>query len=173
MEEQIVNRVASSPLMTIDLEDIYDGAERVAYDISQNLYEGLILREQEFRAFIKAHDWSQYEGKNVRVYASTDAIIPTWAFMLLVAKLEPVANFVMIGPEEAFELALFNRKFDALDWSQFDDKPVVVKGCGELAISETIFGELTRRLVPRVKSLMFGEPCSTVPVYKRPRAPKN
>lgn len=173
MEQEIVNRVASSPLVTIDLEDIYDRAERVNYDIADNLFEGLILREKDFRDFIKTHDWSQYANKNVRIFSSADAIIPTWAYMLLVSKLSVVANFVMIGDEEAFETALFNFHFEQMDWAAFDDKPVVLKGCGDLAISETIYGEITRRLLPRVKSLMFGEPCSTVPVYKRPRAPKN
>jgi len=173
MEGEIINRVSKSPLVTIDLEEIYDGAERVAYDIKQNLFQGLILKEQDFRTFIKEHDWSVYSGKNVRVFSSADAIIPTWAFMLLVSKLEPVTNFVMVGSKEEFELALFNEQFSRIDWREFDDKPVVVKGCGDLDISETIYGEITRRLIPRVKSLMFGEPCSTVPVYKRPKAPKN
>lgn len=173
MEGEIVNRVASSPLITIDLEEIYDRGGRVEYDLAENLYEGLILKEKDFRDFIKNHDWSQYQDKNVRVYSSADAIIPTWAYMLLISKLQPVANFVMVGTREEFEIALFNFKFESLDWAQFDDKPVVVKGCGELGISETIYGEMTRRLIPRVKSLMFGEPCSTVPVYKRPKAPKN
>ena len=173
MEQEIVNRVASSPLVTIDLEDIFDRGERVEYDIAQNLYEGLMLREKEFRTFVKEHDWEQYRNKNVRVFSSADAIIPTWAFMLLVTKLQPVANFILVGTKEEFELALFNMRFEQLDWAQFNEKPVVVKGCGDLDISETIYGEITRRLMPRVKSLMFGEPCSTVPVYKRPKQPKN
>lgn len=173
MEGEIVNRVAKSPLITIDLEELYDRSERVDYDIAQNLFQGLILKEQDFRTFIKEHDWEKYNGKNVRVFSSADAIIPTWAFMLLVTKLQPVANFVMVGSKEEFELALFNSRFDELDWTEFEDRPVVVKGCGDLDISETIYGEITRRLVPRVKTLMFGEPCSTVPVYKRPRASKN
>jgi len=172
MEEEIINRVAKSPLLTVDLEEIYDQAERVDYDIADNLFQGLILKEQDFRTFIKEHDWSQYQGKNVRIFSSADAIIPTWAFMLLVTKIEPVANFVMVGSKKEFELSLFNKEFESMDWSQFQDRPVVVKGCGDLDISETIYGEITRRLIPKVKSLMFGEPCSTVPVYKRPKTAK-
>lgn len=169
MEQEIVNRVANSPLVTIDLEEIYDRAERVNYDMADNLFQGLILREKDFRDFIKAHDWSRYANKNVRIFSSADAIIPAWAYMLLVSKLTPVANFVMIGDEETFEASLFNFRFEQMDWTAFDDKPVVLKGCGNLAISGAIYGEITRRLLPRVKSLMFGEPCSTVPIYKRPR----
>lgn len=169
MEGEIINRIAKSPLMTIDLEEYYPKGERCQYDLAQNLFQGMILREKDFRDFIKAHDWSKYKGKFINVICSEDVIIPTWAYILLVTKLQEVAAEVVVGNREQLEFLLFQRQFDQIDWSQFKDKPVVVKGCGDLAISETIFGELTRRLLPEVKSLMFGEPCSTVPIYKRPR----
>lgn len=173
MEGEIVNRVANSPLVTINLEDHYHHGERVEYDIAQNLFQGLILREKDFRHFVKEHDWSQYAGKNVNIVSSTDAIIPTWAFMLLVTKLEEYANMVVDGDAQLLEFAIFKKAFEKIDLEELKDRPIVVKGCGDLEISNTIYGEITRLLKPIVKSIMYGEPCSTVPVYKKPRAPKN
>ena len=172
MEGKIVNRVANSPLVTIDLEEYYHHGDRVEYDISQNLFQGLILREKDFRTFVKQHDWAQYSGKNVNIILSADAIIPTWAFMLLVTKLEEHANMVIEGSSELLEFAIFRKAFETIDLNELKDRPVVVKGCGSLNISNSIYAELTRILKPIVKSIMYGEPCSTVPVYKKPRVPK-
>lgn len=173
MEGEIVNRVANSPLVTINLEDYYHHGERVEYDIAQNLFQGLILREKDFRDFVREHDWSQYAGKNVNIISTADAIIPTWAFMLLVTKLEEHANMVVDGDAELLEFAIFKKAFENLDLEELKDRPIVVKGCGDLEISNSIYAEITRLLKPMVKSIMYGEPCSTVPVYKKPRAPKN
>lgn len=172
MAEEILNRVAKSPLVTINLEDYYHHGDRLEYDMAQNLFQGLILREKDFRNFVKEHDWSQYAGKNVNIISTADAIIPTWAFMLLVTKLEEYANMVVEGDVELLEFAIFKQEFEKIDFEELRDRPIVVKGCGDLAISNTIYTEITRLLKPLVKSIMYGEPCSTVPVYKKPRAPK-
>lgn len=172
MEEQIVNRVAKSPLVTIDLEDFYHHGDRISYDMAQNLFQGLILREKDFRAFVKEHDWTQYQDKNVHIISTADAIIPTWAYMLLVAQLEGYAHMVVEGSADLLEFALFKKAFESLDLENYRDRPVVVKGCGDLPITHSIYAELTRLLKPVVKSIMYGEPCSTVPVYKKARRAK-
>lgn len=173
MEGEIINRVASSPIVSIDLEDYYHAGERVVYDIADNLFQGMILREKDFREFIKTHDWNQYENKNIALVCSADAIVPTWAYMLLTTRLEGIANLVVMGSKETLEYALFNQALAKIDLESVENRPVVVKGCGELPIPESAYVEITRLLKPRVKSLMYGEPCSTVPLYKKPRLPKN
>lgn len=173
MEEAIVNRVANSPIVSIDLEDYYHKGERVVYDLVDNLFQGMILREKDFRDFIKSHDWSQYKNKNVALICSADAIVPTWAYMLLTTRLEGIANMVIMGTLEMLEFALFQQALSKLDLEALKDKPVVIKGCGELPVPESAYVEVTRLLRPVVKSLMYGEPCSTVPLYKKPKATKN
>lgn len=167
--EEIVNRVATSPLLSLDLEDFYPPGERALYDIKDNLYEGLILREKDFRAFVKTHEWSWYQDKNVALTCSTDAIVPTWAYMLLTLHLEPYARHIVFGDLAALEQALFQKTLAAIDPEAFRDKKVVVKGCGKLPIPEFAYVEITRLLRPVVSSLMYGEPCSTVPLYKKAR----
>jgi hypothetical protein len=130
---------------------------------------GMILKEKDFRDFLKGHDWTQYEGKNVAITCSEDAIIPIWAYMLLTLKLEPYANCVIFGSLDDLEKKLFDEVLEKVDFSDFLDKRVVVKGCGELPIPTNTYVEVTRKLQPYVKSMMFGEPCSTVPLYKKPR----
>ena len=171
MEEKdiIVNRVANSGLITLDLEDFLDKKERVIYDVKENLYEGLILKEKDFRSFIKQHDWEQYKDKNVALICSVDAIVPTWAYMLITSKLEPHASMVVFGGEEDLEKALVNNAFENVDFSEFQDARVVIKGCADLKVPEYMFVETTRRLRPYAASIMYGEPCSTVPIYKKPR----
>ncbi len=165
----ILNKVANSPLITLDLETYYHPGERVAYDLKTNLFQGLILREKDFRDFLKEHDWSIYHGKNVALTCSTDAIVPTWAYMLLAIQLNPVANLVVFGDMQALELALFKHALARINPEDFRDKKVVIKGCGNLAIPASAYVEITRLLQPVVASLMFGEPCSTVPLYKKPK----
>jgi hypothetical protein len=169
MEEQdlIINKVVNSGLLTLDLEDYYHPGERVVYDITDNLFHGLILKEKDFREFLKAHDWTQYTDKNVAIICSADAIVPTWAYMLLATYLEPYANFFVFGGLETLEEALFSRALAKLDLASFKDARVVVKGCGNLPVPTYAYVEITRLLKPHVKSLMYGEPCSTVPIYKR------
>lgn len=171
MEGEIINRVANSPIITFNLEDYYHKGERLIYDVADNLFQGLILREKDFREFIKQHDWSQYEGKNVALTCSADAIVPTWAYMLLVSKMEEVANMVVLGSLEVLEFALYKQALSAIDISAFENRPVVVKGCGDLPVPESAYVEITRMIRPVAKSIMYGEPCSTVPIYKRPRKP--
>ncbi len=167
--EEIVNRVEASGLIVFDLEDYYHHGERVLYDIKNNLYQGLILKEKEFRDFIKNHDWSVYSGKNVGLYCSEDAIVPTWAYMLLVIKLQPYANMVVFGGKEELEISLYKDALSKVDVESFREAKVVIKGCSKYNVPVYAYAEITRLLKPVVSSLMFGEPCSTVPLYKRPK----
>ncbi len=169
-EKEIVNRVASSSLMTFDLEELYQPGERVLIDIAPQLYEGLILREKEFRAFVKGHDWSQYGGKLVAVTCSADAIIPNWAYMLLTSSLQPHAREIVFGSVDDLETKIFFDQLSKVDWNKFEGAKVVLKGCSKVNVPTAVYVEATRLLTPRVSSLMFGEPCSTVPVFKKPRA---
>jgi hypothetical protein len=165
--EEIINRVAHSSLITLDLEDYYPQGERVLYDLKDNLFQGLILKEKDFRAFLKENDWTVYQDKNIALTCSVDAIIPTWAYMLLAIHIEPYANHVAFGDLADLEKSLFQKIISAIHVEDFRDKRVVVKGCGKLPIPEFAYIEITRVLRPLVSSLMFGEPCSTVPLYKK------
>ena len=166
MSEPIVNRVASSALITFNLEDYYHDGERVVYDIRQNLFQDLILKEKDFRAFVKEHNWQQYEGNNVALICTTDAVIPTWAYMLLTTVISPYANLVVFGNLEALEQALFQQALAKIDLGQFKDQRVVIKGCSKVEVPTFAYVEIMRLLQPITKSLMYGEPCSTVPIYK-------
>lgn len=169
MEKEIINRVAQSPLVTIDLEELHTPGERVAYDLKENLYEGLILKEKDFREFLKSHDWNNYKGKHVAIHCSADAIIPQWAFMLLIIKLEPVASTIVYGDLIALENELFRQRINQLDLSIFEGKKVVIKGCSKVEVPISAYTEITRFLRPIAASIMYGEPCSTVPIYKSPK----
>lgn len=173
MAEEIINRVAASPLVTIDLEDYYHKGERVVYDLAQNLFQGMVLREKDLREFVKDHDWSQYQGKNVALTCSEEAIVPTWAYMLIVTKLEGIANTAVLGSLDTLEFALYKEALEKINPEDFRDKPVVIKGCGKLPVPDSAYVELTRLLKPYVKSIMYGEPCSTVPLYKKHKAAKS
>lgn len=167
IQENIVNKVAASGLITFNLEDFLEKGERVLYDIKDNLFHGLILREKDFRDFVKSHDWEQYKGKNVAVICSADAIVPTWAYMLLANKMKPFANEVVFGSLEVLETVLFTKALNKIDTSVYQDQRVVVKGCGDVSIPTSAYVDITTLLTPVVKSIMYGEPCSTVPIYKR------
>ncbi|MCO4293100.1 DUF2480 family protein [Solitalea sp. MAHUQ-68] len=167
IQENIVNKVANSGLISFDLALYYHSGERIVYDIKDNLFHGLILREKDFREFVKEHDWAQYQGKNVAITCSADAIVPTWAYMLLATKLEPFANRVVFGNLEALEIVLFRDALASVDLEQFRDQRLVVKGCGDIPVPISAYVEITLLLRPIVKSIMYGEPCSTVPLYKR------
>ena len=164
---ELINRVAQSPLLSFKLEDYYPQGERVALDIKDQLFMGLILREKDFRAYIAATDWSAYSGKFVAIMCSADAIIPTWAYMLLAAALEPFAAAYNFGSLEALDTMLVYKALDVVDFSQFQDKPVVIKGCADVPMPTAMYVEAMRRLLPYAKKLSFGEPCSTVPLWKR------
>lgn len=167
LDDPIINKVASSGLVTLDLEDYYHQGERVIYDLKDNLFMGMILKEKDFREFLKNHDWSIYEGKNVAIICSEDAIIPTWAYMLLALKLSPFANAVVYGNLEQLEDKLYFDAIAKINPLDYADARVVVKGCSKVPVPTSAYVEITQKLMPHAKSLMFGEPCSTVPLYKK------
>jgi hypothetical protein len=164
--DEIINRVAQSALVSFDLEELYPAGKRVVYDLKDNLFQGLILKEKDFRTFLRAHDWSAYAGCHVAVTCSVEAILPTWAYMLVALHLEPHATTIVHGDMEALESTLFRKLIDGLDVEVWRDKKVVVKGCSKLPVHISAYTHLAYRLRPVVASLMFGEPCSTVPLYK-------
>lgn len=170
MEEGIVNKVANSGLITIDLESFYPQGERVQFDIKPFLFYEQILKEKEFREHIKQHDWAQYDGKYVALTCSADAIIPTWAYMLLTLALKPYARKVVFGSLETLEVVLFDEAIRGIALDDYRDKRIVIKGCGDLPVTTHAYVALTEALKPYAKSIMYGEPCSTVPLYKAPVA---
>jgi hypothetical protein len=167
IQDKIVNKVALSGLITFDLASIAPQGERVLFDIKDQLFHGLILREKDFREFVKEHDWSQYQGKHIAITCSADAIIPTWAYMLLSNRLEPYAETIIFGTLDVLETLLFEKALDELDMSRFEGGRVMVKGCGDIRIPESAFITLTRKLSKVAKSIMYGEACSSVPIFKR------
>ena len=167
--ESIINRVESSGLISFDLENLYDDRERVLFDVKDLLYQDMVLRENDFRAFVKDHNWQNYLDKNVAVFCSSEAIIPTWAYMLLISKLESFAHVVMVGNLETLEIYLFQRALNELDLEQFRGGKLVIKGCSDKPVPDFAYAEFTRMVKPIASSIMFGEPCSTVPVYKKPK----
>jgi len=167
IQENFVNKVAASGLITFNLEEYYHTGERVVYDIKDNLFHGLMLREKDFREFIKTHDWASYTGKNIAIICSADAIVPTWAYMLLANKLKPYAHEVVFGSLETLESVLFTKALAKIDLNAFAGERVVIKGCADIDVPISAYVEITSLLSPVVKSIMYGEPCSTVPIYKR------
>lgn len=167
---EIVNKVAQSGLITIDLSVYFDTKERMFFDLKDCLYNEVLLKEKEFREFISHHDWSIYENKNVAVGCSVDTIIPTWAYMLVISKIEPYANHIVAGNMETLEIDLFRKALSKINWEEFTDAKVVIKGCSDVAVPSFAYAEVTRILRPLASSIMYGEPCSTVPVYKRSKS---
>lgn len=167
MSDVIVNKVASSGLITLDLEKFLPSGEVTGFDLKDHLFMGLILKEKDFREALKNTDWTAYSGKNVAIYCSVDAVIPVWAYMLVTTYLQPVAAEVFVGTTAELEKHLFLKNLAAINTEEFADQRVVVKGCGEIPIDSFAYAEITRRLLPVAKSIMYGEPCSTVPVYKK------
>lgn len=161
------NKVAESTLVSLDLAKFYPSGERVLYDIKDNLFQGLMLREKDFREFVKTHNWSDYQGKHVAIFCSADAIVPTWAYMLLASKISPFAATVVFGDLTDLETILFDRALATLNLDEFRDSRVVIKGCGEIPVPESAYVTLTAKLTAVAKSVMYGEPCSTVPIYKK------
>ncbi|HMH33458.1 MAG TPA: DUF2480 family protein [Puia sp.] len=167
MNETIINKVAQSPLATVNLEDYYPREEIVLFDLKPYLFMELIVKEKEFRESLASTDWSTYQGKIVAVTCTADAIIPVWAYMLVASFLQPFAADIMMGDVQAALKQAFLKRIEAIDLNEFEDKRVVIKGCGDLPIGDFAYMEMTKRLRPLVKSIMYGEPCSTVPVYKK------
>ncbi len=166
MDTLLVNRVAQSGLITIDLEGFYPEGEIVSFDLKDYLFMGLILKEKDFREAVKAHDWLQYTGKNVAVFCSADAIVPVWAYMLVAASAAPHAEDVMLCTPEQFTDFAFLKKLAALDLGEYAGKRLVIKGCSDKPVPPSAYLDITRRLQPIALSIMYGEPCSTVPVFK-------
>ncbi|MBC7849576.1 MAG: DUF2480 family protein [Chitinophagaceae bacterium] len=167
MDEQIINKVAESGLLTINLEDYYPQEDIAVFDLRPLLFMEMILKEKDFRLALSQTNWDVYTEKLVAVTCSVDAVIPMWAYMLVASYLQPVASDVVLGNVEKIRTELFLQKLRKLDLSEYTDKRVVVKGCGDLPIGEPAYLEITKLLRPIAKSIMYGEPCSTVPVFKR------
>lgn len=165
--DEIVNRVAASSLVTLDLDKFYKSGERVELDISAALDQGLVLREKNFREWIRSYDWEKFRGHHVAVTCSTDALVPAWAFMLIASALQPVAASCILGNKERLEEYLFLKELDQVDWSQYRDARVLVKGCSHVEVPAAVFMEAAARLRPVARSVMFGEACSSVPVFKQ------
>ncbi len=166
MPEEIINRVANSKLITLDLEEYYPDGKRVLFDIKDWLFEGFVLREKEFRNHVSEFNWSQYQNCYVALTCSTDAIIPAWAFMLLSIHLEPFAERVVIGDLEVLETTIYQNIIDNLDVSGYTDKPIIIKGCSKKPVPQNAYIMLVTKLKPIAKSIMYGEACSSVPLYK-------
>ena len=165
--EPIENKIAESGLITIDLEEFYHKGERVLFDIKDQLFRGMILREKDFREFVKSHEWGQYQNKNIAFTCSVDAIIPTWAYMLLAVSIEPFANRYVFGDLQVLETVLFSDALQKIDAEQYKDARVIIKGCGDVQIPVSAYVEITHKLLPYAKSIMYGEACSNVPIWKR------
>lgn len=167
MNNNIVNKVADSGLVTLDLEKYIPKEETALFDLKEYLFMEMILKEKEFREALKKVDWEKFRNKHVAITCSADAIIPVWAHMLIVSYLQPIAKTIMLGNEKELYKTLFLQNLSSIKESDFADKRVVIKGCGETAIDDFAYAEATRILLPVAKSIMYGEPCSTVPVYKK------
>ncbi len=169
MADEIINRVEGSGIVSIDLEEFYPQGERVLLDVKPLLFQELILKEKDFRDFIKNEDWSKYKNKLVAITCTNDAIVPTWAYMLLSLALEPHAKKIVFGTLNELETILFEEVLSKLDFSQYKDARIVIKGCSDKPVPTNAFVKLTAALKPFAKSIMYGEPCSTVPLYKAPK----
>lgn len=164
--KEIINKVASSKLITIDLEDYYPEGKRVVFDIKEWLFEGIILKEKDFRTFVKNHDWSQYQDNYIALTCSTDAIIPSWAYMLITASLTPFSKKIIVGDLSALETSIYQDIITNLPIDSYIDRPTIIKGCSNKPIPETAYLQLISKLIPIAKSVMYGEACSTVPLFK-------
>lgn len=167
MSDIIINKVAESGLIELDLAEYYPKGEIAIFDLKPFLFRELILKEKDFREALKNYDFSVYQNKYVAVTCSSDAIIPVWAYMLIASYLQPYAKDLVAGDENFLHKTLFLKNIAAINVNDYTDKRIVVKGCGDLPIGEFAYLEITKLLRPVAKSIMYGEPCSTVPVYKK------
>ena len=171
-ENTLVNRVANSGLITLNLEDHYPQQEMAVFDIKDYLFHGLILKEKDFRKALKELDWEQYRDKIVLILCSTDAIIPVWAYMLITSYVEGIAADIFAGEQEEFLKAHYYKVIKQMDLSKYQDERIVIKGCSNKLVPAAAYLQLTEGLKPFAQSIMYGEPCSTVPIFKRPRVLK-
>lgn len=167
MSAPIINKVADSGIITLDLEKYFPKGENVVFDLKGFLFMEMILKEKDFREALKKTDWSIYKDKNVALTCTADAIIPVWAWMLVVSYLQPEAREIVMGDEKELHKNIFLKNISAINVNEFEGKKVVIKGCGENPIADYVYMEITKRLRPVAQSIMYGEPCSTVPVYKK------
>ncbi|MCF6129843.1 DUF2480 family protein [Flavobacterium sp. AS60] len=165
--DEIINKVANSALEVFDLEDYYPNGIRTQIDISQWLFEGFLLKEKDFREALKNHDWKQYENQYVAIDCSTDAIIPAWASILVTVYLAPFAKKVVMGKLSDLEIALYQEILPTLDYTKYQDKPVILKGCSKKPVPESAYIMAIQKLQPFAKSIMYGEACSAVPLFKK------
>ena len=166
MEQPIINKVAESGLITLDPASFLPKGETAVFDLKDYLFMGLILKEKDFREALKNLDWEQFRNKNIALTCTADAIIPVWAYMLVAVYLEPVAAEIVVGDEAQLNREIFLKNISSIKPEEYQGKRIVVKGCGDTPIGDFVYMEITKRLRPFVKSIMYGEPCSTVPVYK-------
>jgi hypothetical protein len=167
IQVKFTNKLANSSLISLDLAQYYPAGERVIFDIKDQLFQELMLREKDFREFVKTHDWSAYATKHIALHCSADAIVPTWAYMLVASRLSPYAQTVVFGDLANLEQALFDRALATIPIENYRDQRIVVKGCGDIPVPTAAYVTLTEKLTKVAQSVFFGEPCSTVPVYKR------
>jgi len=163
----IENKVANSGIITIDLETFRHAGERVLFDIKDWLFREMILKEKDFREFVKNHDWEQYKKKNIAFYCSSDAIVPTWAYMLLAAAVQQYANRYIFGDLQQLEITLYHDAIAQINAADYIDKRIIIKGCSHNEMPVSAYVEISNKLLPVVKSLMYGEACSNVPIYKK------
>lgn len=167
MSEEIINRIAQSKLIVFDLEDYYPEGKRVRLDIKDWLHEGFIVKEKEFRKYVSEHNWQQYQDSYVALFCSTDAIVPSWAYMLVTTRLQPFAKKIIQGNLELLETSVYQEILQNLDLSEFQDKSVIIKGCSNKPVPPNAYLLVTTLLLTVARSIMYGEACSSVPLYKR------
>jgi hypothetical protein len=167
MSDSIVNKVAESGLITLDLENYFPKGETTVFDMKDYLFMGMILKEKDFRESLKTLDWEKYRDKYVAITCTADAVIPVWAYMLVASNLTGIAKDFILGDEKELHRTLFLKNLSSINVNEYADKRMVIKGCGETPIGDFAYAEVTKLLRPVAKSIMYGEPCSTVPVYKK------
>jgi hypothetical protein len=167
MAEEIVNRVANSKLITFNLEEYYPGGERVLFDIKDWLFQGFVLREKDFREAVKRENWEQYSGKYLALTCTSDAIVPTWAYMLIAGALQPFAKKVVLGNLVQLETSIYQDIIKNLEVEEYRDLPIIIKGCSKKPVPDNAYLQIMQKLQPVAKSIMFGEACSSVPLYKQ------
>ena len=172
MEAPLINKVAQSSLKTINLENFYPTQEFLSFDLKDYLFHGLILKEKDFRKALKEHDWGQYTDKIILIYCSSDAIIPVWAYMLVATYVADIAHDLYQGTQEEYLKSHYAKVLDTLDYQSYQDERIVIKGCSDRPVPPLAYTSLTAKLKPFAQSIMYGEPCSTVPIFKRPRVLK-
>jgi hypothetical protein len=167
MSDEIINKVAESGLVTLDLKNYFPRGEVAVFDMKDHLFMGMVLKEKDFREALKNMNWEKYRDRNVAITCTADAVIPVWAYMLVASALTGIARDFVMGDEKELHRTLFLKNLSAINISEFADKRMVIKGCGDTPIGEFAYTEITKLLRPVAKSIMYGEPCSTVPVYKK------